>query len=389
MKTNFKTTSIRAAMFLTLTSPALPRGMNHFSHQAPAAQEHTKAAPARSGGSPQSSANHPAPQAPRTQSPAMPTGAMTTNHPQTSVKTGTPATKGTATAGNTTATKSPSTLTNGPAKTTTNTGTTKTPTTNTTSTNTASTNSITKNPPTTNVNINKNINVNRNTNANGFNPGTRQGIGNQSNNGPQRTASNFNSNTNINVNRNTNLGRSGGGIPMGRERAPRIEEAHFQSHFGRAHEFHVQPQIVGGRPWFNFSGVSFALGTPWPAGWLYSDPVYVDSIGGSYVLCNRRYPGVMVPMDVTACTACSQPPVMAASAVATNADCPNCTASAPVEQPDSSSDGVPTVTPGQTPAQVVAILGMPKDIVNMGMRQIYLYDDMRVTFLGGRLTDVR
>jgi len=39
--------------------------------------------------------------------------------------------------------------------------------------------------------------------------------------------------------------------------------------------------------------------------------------------------------------------------------------------------------------QVVAALGTPKDIIDLGLRQIYLYDQTRVTFYRGRMSDAR
>jgi hypothetical protein len=84
-------------------------------------------------------------------------------------------------------------------------------------------------------------------------------------------------------------------------------------------------------------------------------------------------------MNISDCASCSQAPQM----VASNANCVDCGA-APADP-----NGIPTLTPGQTVDQVVAMLGTPKNIVNLGARQIYLYNDMRVTFLAGQLSDVR
>ena len=43
---------------------------------------------------------------------------------------------------------------------------------------------------------------------------------------------------------------------------------------------------------------------------------------------------------------------------------------------------------GQTPAQVKAALGEPEKIVNLGAKQIYVYKDLKVTFLNGKVSDV-
>ena len=52
------------------------------------------------------------------------------------------------------------------------------------------------------------------------------------------------------------------------------------------------------------------------------------------------------------------------------------------------SDGS-TISAGQTVDQVVAVLGSPTNVIDLGLRKIYLYKDMRITFVGGRLTDAR
>lgn len=44
---------------------------------------------------------------------------------------------------------------------------------------------------------------------------------------------------------------------------------------------------------------------------------------------------------------------------------------------------------GQTPDQVKAALGTPDKIVNLGSKQIYVYKDLKVTFLNGKVSDVQ
>ena len=44
---------------------------------------------------------------------------------------------------------------------------------------------------------------------------------------------------------------------------------------------------------------------------------------------------------------------------------------------------------GQTPDQVKATLGQPDKIVNFGSRQIFIYKDLKVTFLNGKVSDVQ
>ncbi len=44
---------------------------------------------------------------------------------------------------------------------------------------------------------------------------------------------------------------------------------------------------------------------------------------------------------------------------------------------------------GQTPDQVKAALGQPDKIVNLGTKQIFVYKDLKVTFLNGKVSDVQ
>jgi hypothetical protein len=44
---------------------------------------------------------------------------------------------------------------------------------------------------------------------------------------------------------------------------------------------------------------------------------------------------------------------------------------------------------GQTPDQVKAALGPPDKIVNLGAKQIYVYKDLKVTFLNGKVSNVQ
>jgi len=39
--------------------------------------------------------------------------------------------------------------------------------------------------------------------------------------------------------------------------------------------------------------------------------------------------------------------------------------------------------------QVQASLGQPSKVVNLGPKQIYVYKDLKVTFLNGRVVDVQ
>ena len=48
-----------------------------------------------------------------------------------------------------------------------------------------------------------------------------------------------------------------------------------------------------------------------------------------------------------------------------------------------------TIEKGQTTDQVQAALGKPEKIVNLGSKQLYIYKDMKVTFINGKVSDVQ
>ncbi len=48
-----------------------------------------------------------------------------------------------------------------------------------------------------------------------------------------------------------------------------------------------------------------------------------------------------------------------------------------------------TVNLGDTPEQVAAALGQPKNIINLGAKQIYVYANLKITFENGKVTDVQ
>jgi len=66
---------------------------------------------------------------------------------------------------------------------------------------------------------------------------------------------------------------------------------------------------------------------------------------------------------------------------------------APITPPPPPTDAQPvppkTIALGQTKDQVVASFGQPQKIVNLGTKEIYYYPDMKVTFIGGKVTDVQ
>jgi hypothetical protein len=48
-----------------------------------------------------------------------------------------------------------------------------------------------------------------------------------------------------------------------------------------------------------------------------------------------------------------------------------------------------TIQMGMTPDQVQAAVGKPDKIVNLGAKQLFIYKDMKVTFLNGKVADVQ
>ncbi len=58
-------------------------------------------------------------------------------------------------------------------------------------------------------------------------------------------------------------------------------------------------------------------------------------------------------------------------------------------QPAAPPQPPPTIALGQTPDEVTAILGQPEKKVDLGAKQIYIYKDMKVTFVKGKVSDVQ
>jgi hypothetical protein len=79
----------------------------------------------------------------------------------------------------------------------------------------------------------------------------------------------------------------------------RIPDDRFRSNFGRGHEFRMgTPRLMDGYSRFQYGGYWFGFVQPWPAGWYYTDDVYVDYINGQYYLCNPSYPGTQIAISV-------------------------------------------------------------------------------------------
>ena len=162
----------------------------------------------------------------------------------------------------------------------------------------------------------------------------------------------------------------------------RISNAAFQSRLGVAHSFRMEhPMLVGGHLHFFFAGFGFGILDPWPLGWLATDQFYVDNVGGNYYLCDGLHPEVRLAMEMTDSDVADTTPE-------TDSSNPEPVASSDAANADSAPAPV-SITRGQTPAQVVAVLGNPTTIVRTGARSVYVYNGMRLTFIAGRLRDVR
>ena len=79
----------------------------------------------------------------------------------------------------------------------------------------------------------------------------------------------------------------------------RISDASYRSHFGHDHSFHMaRTQMIGGYNRFQYGGYSFGYNQGWPVGWGYNDDFYVEYIDGAYFLCDLRYPGVQITLNM-------------------------------------------------------------------------------------------
>jgi hypothetical protein len=60
-----------------------------------------------------------------------------------------------------------------------------------------------------------------------------------------------------------------------------------------------------------------------------------------------------------------------------------------LQRTDNPASAPATITMGMTPEEVEAIMGPPDKKVNIGAKQIYVYKDIRVLFMNGRVSDVQ
>ena len=79
----------------------------------------------------------------------------------------------------------------------------------------------------------------------------------------------------------------------------RISDTSYRAHFGHDHSFHMmRPQMIGGYNRFQYGGYWFGFNQGWPVGWSYDDTVYVEYIDGAYYLCDLRFPGVQITLNM-------------------------------------------------------------------------------------------
>jgi hypothetical protein len=79
----------------------------------------------------------------------------------------------------------------------------------------------------------------------------------------------------------------------------RIPDDRFRSNFGRGHNFHMgNPVLVSGYSRFQYGGYWFGFVQPWPAGWYYTDDVYIDYVDGGYYMYDPYYPGARFAISV-------------------------------------------------------------------------------------------
>jgi hypothetical protein len=59
-----------------------------------------------------------------------------------------------------------------------------------------------------------------------------------------------------------------------------------------------RPEVVEGRPRFQYGGYTFVLVDPWPPAWAYSDDCYIDDVDGQYFLFDMRHPEARLALEL-------------------------------------------------------------------------------------------
>ena len=56
--------------------------------------------------------------------------------------------------------------------------------------------------------------------------------------------------------------------------------------------------MIGGYNRFQYGGYSFGYNQGWPSGWGYNDNFYVVYLNGAYYLCDLRFPGIEITLNI-------------------------------------------------------------------------------------------
>jgi hypothetical protein len=61
----------------------------------------------------------------------------------------------------------------------------------------------------------------------------------------------------------------------------------------------------------------------------------------------------------------------------------------PATVPEQPPAATPTVSQGMTIDQVIAMMGQPTRVADLGAKKIYSYPDMKITFVDGKVSDIQ
>lgn len=95
------------------------------------------------------------------------------------------------------------------------------------------------------------------------------------------------------------------------------------------------------------------------------------------------------PAGQPAAAGSAQPAQAASAAQPVAPQQPQEAAPPPIAPPPPAPADPKTIALKQTTEQVIANFGQPEKIIKLGTKEIYVYKDMKVTFVGGKVTDVQ
>lgn len=93
-------------------------------------------------------------------------------------------------------------------------------------------------------------------------------------------------------------GRNRGSERLAPRNDRRMSDEQFRGNFGREHSFRVDVGMYGGYSGFMYGGLQFGFLQPWPYGWGYDDPCYIDFVNGGYFLFDPLFPGVSIQVVI-------------------------------------------------------------------------------------------